>query len=325
MSVEVPWIINLELTNACNLACIFCDHSELKKNMPAAEMDQSLLEKIFSDLRMEFMHSKIYELGLVGLGEPTLARNLPDYIEIINSHSGLFERISFNSNMVSCSKKIAEFLLSSAINAYTFSVNASNSETYKKLMSRDHFLRVIENVKIFLAEYLKKGSTASLDIQVFDAEGNSLAELESALPEAVGAGVNFFVRKVYTKPVLRTRNSGLRIHKQDAGRRYPCWDIYSRIYIDVEGNLYPCTIGNDCYRENSSLCLGNVNDAPVLELFNNSRAESARRRFELGELGFPECEICNIWSLTPNNFCWQSDKGRWIKNEKQVRAYGLKE
>ena len=67
---EKPWIINLELTNACNLSCIFCDYPVLKRKMSIKEMDERLLEKVFLNIKAD----KIYELGLVGLGEPTLAR-----------------------------------------------------------------------------------------------------------------------------------------------------------------------------------------------------------------------------------------------------------
>ena len=324
-NIEIPWIINIELTNACNLECVFCDHKDLKKHMLLAEMDNSVLEKIFSDIQHGFSDTRVYELGLVGLGEPTLARGLSNHLDIINQYAGLFERISFNSNMVSCSKKVAELLLSSKINAFTFSVNSSNPETYKKLMGRDLFDRVLGNLKVFLYLYRQKMSTARLDVQVFDAAGNHLEELVSLLPEARDLEVNFFVRKVYSKPVLLKDTHKLRTHKHAIEERYPCWDVYSRVYIDVEGNFYPCTIGNDSYRETSFLFLGNVKDASVLEFFNGEKINNARQRFERGDLGFPECETCNVWSLTPNNFIWNAENSCWKKKAKQVRAYGLKE
>lgn len=325
MSYEVLWIINLELTNACNLECVFCDHKDLKKHMLLVEMDKDMLEKILLDVQYSFSFTGIYELGLVGLGEPTLIRGLSNYLDIIGQYAGLFERISLSSNMVSCSERVAELLLASRINSFTFSVNSSNSETYKKLTGRNLFHKVLGNLKVFLNLYRQKRSTARLDVQIFDMAENHLEELVSLLPETRDMGVNFFVRKVYSKPILLKETYGLKMYDCVMEKRYPCWDVYSRIYIDVEGNSYPCTIGNDSYRETSSLFLGNVKEASILELFNGEKVNGARRQFERGEFGFPECKTCNVWSLTPNNFIWNVEDGCWVKKAKQVRAYGLKE
>ena len=136
---ESVWIINLELTNACNLECVFCDHVILKKEMSIKSMDNKLLTKILSGVKEEVKDGKIYELGLVGLGEPTLDKHLMKHLDIINEYTFLFERISINSNLVSMKQKLTEVLLNSQINTYTFSVNASNRESYRKMMGMDRF------------------------------------------------------------------------------------------------------------------------------------------------------------------------------------------
>ena len=323
---KIPWIINLELTNACNLACVFCDHKILKKKMLLEEMDEWLLKKILTDIRTgQAVNGRVYELGLVGLGEPTLDRNLRKHLVIVNEYADLFERISLNSNLVSLTPKIAERLLDSEINVYTFSVNASNRKVYRKMMSRDKFTQVIKNLRDFLTLYTERRSAAIVEVQVLDSPENDLAELKSEVPESADVQVIFFTRKVYSKPILQKGQKLLRIHDPGLPERYPCWDIYTRAYIDVQGNFYPCTIGNDCYRETSKLCLGSVHDNTVLALFNNMTIRRSRQRSERGDLPFPECEICNVWSLTPNNFWWDSESRTWKLKKKQIRAYGLKE
>ena len=324
MNIEKPWIINIELTNACNLECCFCDHAVLKKKMAIKSMDDSLLKKVFSDIE-EYEHdNKIYELGLVGLGEPTLDKHFERHIEFINSHAYMFERISFNSNLVSLGKKHADILLASKINAYTFSVNASGREAYLKMMGKNKFDAVIENLKYFLTRLKKKSVKARVDIQLLDSDKNDPAALRALFPPALLTGIHFFTRKVYNKPAIQHNSPPLRIYEPDDLKRYPCWDIYTRVYIDVEGNLYPCTIGNDSYREGSHLCLGNVRNDNLFNLFNNKIIREARYKSEKGELPFPECDKCNIWALTPNNFEWDRLNKVWNKKEATVRAYGLK-
>jgi radical SAM protein with 4Fe4S-binding SPASM domain len=324
--LEKPWIINLELSNACNLECVFCDHPIFKKKMDIREIDDSLLSKIFSDVRVyldnEGINGKIYELGLVGLGEPTLDKNFKRHIELINSYSHMFERISFNSNLVSLKQKHTETLLGSQINSYTFSVNASNRDTYRKMMGKDRFDLAIGNLKYFLSQHKRKHIEARVDIQLFESDESNLEELRAIFPSGLLSGVNLFSRKVYSKPVIQQNTGLLHLYTPNDPERYPCWDIYTRVYIDVAGNVYPCTIGNDSYRELSNLFLGNIKEESLFNLFNNRRNQEARERSEQGKLPYPECGECNVWSLTPNNFVW--DRDRWTKKRKQVRAYGLK-
>jgi radical SAM protein with 4Fe4S-binding SPASM domain len=322
---EDVWIVNLELTNSCNLKCVFCDHPEWKKKFSVHDMDDELLGKIMDDCQSIYTASgaKIHELGLVGLGEPTLNRSLERHLRMIGEYAETFDRISINSNLVSLREKHARLLLSSKVNAYTFSVNASNRETYREMMQVDVFDRVIENLRGFLRLLKDNREPVRVDVQLFNSDENDLEVLKALLPEATSVDVNFFVRNVYTKPILMESDL-LRLHKPSEPCRYPCWDIYSRIYVDVEGFLYPCTVGNDVYREDSHLCLGNVRSDTIADLFNGEKNQAARRRAEEGDLPFPECEPCNIWSLTPNNFNWNEHGKVWEKSEAPTRAYKLK-
>jgi radical SAM protein with 4Fe4S-binding SPASM domain len=329
---EVPWIVNLELTNACNLTCVFCDHPVfVAGGMTFREMEPALLERALLGLGDGTLH----ELGLVGLGEPTLDRSLVEHLAVIERFAGRFERISINSNLVSLKASVARDLLTSPITAYTFSLNASNRRTYETLMGRDCFDLAIANLRTFLSLRKSLGSDTSVSVQLLSSPENSLDELRRLVPER--DGVRFFTRAIYTKPAIRAAtvrkrfplmgqgSPPLEVHRPTATRRYPCWDLYTRIYLDVDGNVYPCTIGNDSYRAGSGLHLGTIREMPLLDLFNNERMQRARRVALEGHNPFPECERCNVWSLTPNNFHWDEDLQRWIRREKPVRAYGLKQ
>ncbi len=328
-----PWIVNLELTNTCNLACIFCDHSSfVAKGMACHDMDSTILESALRGLSNAMLHESalqglgnamLHELGLVGLGEPTLDRHLAEHLEIIGRFSSCFGRVSINSNLVSLTEPVAKLLLGSCINVYTFSLNASNREAYRKKMGRDCFESAISNLKRFLLLRRADKRQLAISVQLFDSPENSEDELVQRLPELEDARI--FTRKIYSKPIIPGDTPLLKVRRPEVPRRYPCWDIYTRIYIDVEGNVYPCTIGNDCYRDGSSLCLGNLQQDSLLGLFNCDRVRQARRNAETGRLAFPECETCNVWAFTPNNFHWDAAANRWTKKEQPVRAYGLKQ
>lgn len=322
--IETPWIINIELTNLCQLECIFCDHPVFKKKMRLGSMEDSLLLKILSDIDEDWKGEKIHELGLVGLGEPTLDKRWLYHLNIIGEYSYCFDRISLNSNLVSLSSEKSKEALESAINTFTFSINASNKQHYFEMMGTNQFDHVVKNFNNFLDAWQKNGKEASVDVQVFDSNKSSVEELKKLFPKAASLGVKFFSRKVYSKPVIQKSSEVVNLHFPKSTIRYPCWDIYTRIYIDVEGFLYPCTIGNDSYRKDSELCLGNIMESSVNDIFNGLRNKKARELFESGELAYPECKLCNVWSLTPNNFEWDEKENKWLKKTQQLRAYGLK-
>jgi len=123
---------------------------------------------------------------------------------------------------------------------------------------------------------------------------------------------------MYNKPVFKAGESEL-----PDNTRWPCWSAYSRVYIDVNGNVYPCTIGNDCYRENSALNIGNVHKDTLIKIFNDAPVASARTRAEQNEEMFPECAACNVWQLLPNNFSYEN--GCWKQSANQARLHTMKD
>ncbi len=314
-----PWIVNLELTNACNLACVFCDHPAFTAaGMKFREMPFDILDAALDGYRGRTLH----ELGLVGLGEPTLAKRLPEYLARIDARADGFERISINSNLVSLTEAVAHTLLASSVNVYTFSLNASNRETYRRMMGRDRFDRALANLNAFLTLRRSSGRDVEVSVQLFDSAENDIDALCSLIP--LWDDVTGFTRSVYSKPVVRVDTPLLRLHRPQDPQRYPCWDIYTRLYVDVDGNVYPCTIGSDCHRADSPLRLGNLRDDSLSTIFNGETLRAARATAERSALAFPECKDCNVWSLTPNNFRWDAALGQWVRRGNAVRAYGLK-
>ncbi len=316
-----PSIVNLELTNRCNLECVFCDWPQLKDNMVLRQMDQSLLVNILQQCR----ERNVYELGLVGLGEPLLVRDLAPYLDTIDCFRTQFQRISLNTNGIALSPDNAHIICLSSVNHITISLNATSPAMYRKLMKRDCFHRVVENLKILMVirEELKRDDL-NIHLQAAAVDGNDHTQLEELFRDEIQKGLVLFSRHMYNKPVLETQEQKDRfVSSPTQERRYPCWSIFSRVYIDVEGNLYPCTIGNDCYRSNSTLNLGNVGENTIEALFNGPQITQARTRAFTGHIPFEECKICNIWSLLPNNFQWDQEARIWCQKSDQLRLQEL--
>ena len=307
----IPSIVNLELTNRCNLECIFCDHSTLKKNMRLGEMDENLLESILISLKT--FH--IFELGLVGLGEPLLNEKLEKHLDIIDRHNESFTRISLNTNGILLDEAKSKKIINSPVNFVTVSLNASNRKSYEELSSRDRFEEVVLNIKQFL-EILRKGERKDfkVSIQFLSSVLNDEKEMKSLFKDYLYDNVIVYKRYVYNKPSVISRANG-RVNVASAYKinRFPCWSMYTRVYVDIDGNAYPCTIGNDSYRDKSDMKIGNIKDQNLISIFSSKKINNARKRAENKKISFIECEECTAWQLFPNNFHLEGDK--WVLKE----------
>lgn len=312
----VPAIINLELTNRCNLECVFCDHPILKRRMRKGEMSVDLLRRLFEGLGGQ----TVYELGLVGLGEPTLDKDFDKHLMVITDHRHLFTRISLNSNAVVLTDRKIDQILASPINLVTFSLNATDKQGYIELMKFDKFDAAVANIRKFMQKRLDAGRTdLKVSVQFMSSKLNAMERMEALFAEYLTEDVIVYNRFVFHKPALDDATEGVvDINNADFANRPPCWSMYSRVYVDIDGNVYPCTIGNDSYRESSALNLGNLADATVLEIFNNERIRTGRAVAEQGGIPFPECEKCTLWALFPNNF--HHENGRWTANDDTIRV-----
>lgn len=310
----VPGIINLELTNRCNLECVFCDHPILKRTMRKGEMSAELLRSLFDGLGGQ----PVYELGLVGLGEPTLDKDFGKHLEIIGEYKHLFTRISLNSNAVILGDKRIDEILASPINLVTFSLNATDKNGYIELMKFDKFDAAVANIRNFMQKRLDAGrEDLKVSVQFMSSKLNAMEKMEALFAEFLTDDVIVYNRYVFHKPALDdAAEDVVNINNADFANRPPCWSMYSRVYVDIDGNVYPCTIGNDSYRESSALNLGNLGDSTVLEIFNNERIRVGREAAEKGEVPFPECEKCTLWALFPNNF--HRDDDQWVLNSEMV-------
>jgi len=311
----MPLILNIELTNRCNLACRFCDWKRLSVSMRPGSMDTQLLQDILASVQ----HHRLYELGLVGLGEPLLDPNLEEHLRIVTQAGSSFQRITMNTNGLELDERNSRLICNSAVVHVTVSLNAADIESYRQLMGRDTFEQVITNIKVLMqARKDTHRNDLQVDVQIMEGAGTPSA-VDSLLAAEREEGLRIFSRKVYSKPSVQETDCPLKAATPQIPVRYPCWSLFSRAYIDVNGWLYPCTIGNDCYREESDLCLGNVRTATFMELLNSSVARSARARALRGTLPFPECSSCNVWSLLPNNFIWDAAMSAWVLASESVR------
>src|SRR5262249_33388512 len=129
----------VELTVKCNLRCHFCDNSmrNLYRDMPAAQF-----RRIVDQLRPGT------RLGLHGLGEPTLHKDLRELVGYAKSH-GLY--VYFNSNHTVTTEEQMQALRALQLDELRISMSAGSSEAFAAYSGRDLFDALVMRTRRMVA------------------------------------------------------------------------------------------------------------------------------------------------------------------------------
>ncbi|MCM8797111.1 MAG: radical SAM protein [Candidatus Omnitrophica bacterium] len=318
----LPKIIQLFITDICNLQCLFCISRQQDfasgKPMVKKEIEPWILDKIGNEVLQQV------DLYLTGGGEPLLSKTFWDFIDGRRASKAIF----FNTNGILLNPDNSERLLSypgSRLNLGV-SLNAATPSTYKRLMGVDAFDNVLANL-IQLKDLAKKRGR-SIDVHLtMVAMKENLHEM-LLLPEIAkktGSGCVtihiaeftseykldwFFVKEQSLRhnPELleqfeknikevekRCAEMGIITYSRDSSDelwRGICNDMFDFLGVQSDGETFSCCKG--CF-----VTTGNIKDYDSFwDLWNNEKRQKMRSRLIVGE--FPEeCQkpICPYWRL----------------------------
>lgn len=136
-----PWMLQLEVTNRCNLDCVFC--SRHVAELQLGDMSAELQGKVVA------LSRKVQETALFGYGEPLMSRAFYDLLPRLQS-----SRIGFFTNGLLLNEALLQKILSLAARplAYiVFSIDGATTETYEGLRRGSNFATVLANLEAVVA------------------------------------------------------------------------------------------------------------------------------------------------------------------------------
>lgn len=135
MASTYPISVELTLTNACNLKCIYCSDHELRERQGCKNMEFNIFENLFVDLAKGGTKGVVFEGG----GEPTLHPQFEQLVYSARQH-GLAVGLITNGT------KYIEPNVLKELEWIRVSLDASNAEEYYKLKKVDCFEEVLSNI-----------------------------------------------------------------------------------------------------------------------------------------------------------------------------------
>jgi len=137
----MPLIANLELTNRCNLHCLYCANRRMKR----ARADMSLETLALVMQRIEEAH--IRQVILNTIGETLLAPHLGDAIRESKAR-GLHILVSTNGQLLN---ELQCELLVASCDVIRISVNAADESTYRRLHAGGSLEDLVSKVRMLVA------------------------------------------------------------------------------------------------------------------------------------------------------------------------------
>ena len=137
----------IEVNGGCNYSCQMCPQS-----VPGREKD--FLKKMNINMFQDILNQLGYIecIQLEGSGEPTLNRDLPNYISIATKHAN---NVNIFTNGYKLNGNFMKECVDAGLTLARFSIIGYNKLTYIKMMDIDAFELVKENA-IKMQEYIKK-------------------------------------------------------------------------------------------------------------------------------------------------------------------------
>ena len=270
-----PRTIFVEISNLCNHACAFCAYPKMTR--PGRRIDFGLLERMLR----EAYALGTREAGFYSGAEPFTS---PDLERIIKSAKDLgYTYVFISTNGALASERRLTACFDNGLDSIKFSVNGADRETYRRVHGRDHFDRVLANVR-FAHEYRERSgldyyiAVSFVTIDTPDVSNVASREKVEALVGPWADEVVFFDAD---------SENGQMVGLKPADVRAPCPLPFRRVHISAEGYLRVC-----CNDYQNYLALVDLNHVSLEEAWNAPIFRDIRQRHLDRRLEGTLCHNC---------------------------------
>ena len=283
MNTDFPARITLELTNVCNLHCVFCPRRFMENER--GHMDAALALRLLDEM------SLYLPVTLVPFfrGEALLH---PEWDRIIDhAKKRKLGPIQLASNASLLTEELARRLIDLDIDFLSFSMDTLDPVRYRELRGAD-YQESLDNVLRFLD--LRDRFGCSTQVQV------SAVETAANKPE-MDKFIVFWAQKadrvrVYPEHSADGASGSLANPPLPRAERRPCHKVYEDMVIYWNGDVALCN--HDWNRKVSGRFIANVSQGSIAQAWQCEAYQDIRRSHRAGDItGMLPCESCDHWAV----------------------------
>ena len=287
--LSTPFVIQIEASGFCNLRCSFCPvNDDTTQGIIQKDMMTFDTFKLIVDSCSEFQQ-KIKVLRIIGIGEPLLNKDLPDFIQY-SKNSGHFEKIEVVTNGILLEPELGDKLVSAGLDVLKISLLGLDAESYftfaKTQVNTDaiyknlkDFFRCRNNCGVYI-KILKRALKTELDEHFFYERFGQISdyiyieEIIENWPEFYSGAVTEVTVRFGLDQYQTTKNI--------------CIQPFLLMCVAANGDIMPCSV--DWKR---SLLLDNINQSHSLLSVWNIKTLFKLRTELLTEHRNSFCSSCN--------------------------------
>jgi len=286
---DFPVCIDMELTNNCNLHCLFCPtgtgSSTRNKGFMAEEVFQKLLENL---------KGRTIGLRFSRWGEPTLHPQIISFFKKAKEDGHL---IHLNTNGQLLNEKFTMDLINTGLDSIKFSFQGVDEKTYQEMRQDSSFNKLLENMKTV---YNNRGTRALPYIHVSttttyetDDEVRSFKEKIAPYCDLVTAGKtkleHIEIEKTKLNGMQKKLLSELKEKESMVEERLKiCPEVFGKVSVDWDGQITAC-----CSDYNRDMIIGDIKKDNLYNIFHGEKIEGYRRILRKREFEkIPHCSRC---------------------------------
>ncbi len=287
---EFPYEIYVEVTNHCNLNCIFCARKAMQRSLGFMPME--LYKKVIDEIaeKRPFAHVHLY-----GIGESTIDPHILERIRY-TLQKGVSNLVLFTNGKTLLRNDFYKDLVDTGIGTIGIDVDGFSKETYEKIRVGGNFEQLKESV-VLIHNYIREknlNTRVELAFQVYEEiNGHELEAFKQ------WANENDYEYKV----VFMHQWAGLREdiptysldQSRESQRKGPCSSLWTSFMILWNGDVALCFLDADGKEVH-----GNLSKSSIEEVWAGSLREKRKEQVQGTIKGLcSNCREC-IYNTTPS-------------------------
>ena len=325
----LPFHIQVESTNACNLKSVSCTHDVLYPKSTSMSLDQ--FKRVMKQIRPQ-------RVNISGIGEPFLNKEIFDMIKTAKSYGAT---VNCTTNFTRIKEGMLEKMIESGLDQIKVSIDASNKESFmlvrpdfnpKSKRQLGYYDDILENIRqlnrlkeekkvswpivrlnfalqatnyretsevVKMAYDLKAAAVYIQYLEYINREerrdflvnGIDKGNLYQELKRAEGVAKKFGIQ---TNLMTWWKNFDLYVNKMEPLEKFkpnqkPCYFPWVSSWVDADGEVRICPI---VVWDKEAARMGNVFEKPFKEIWNSEYYQYIRRELRKGNRPTKPCETC---------------------------------
>ena len=305
--------IVMEVFGGCNYTCQMCPQTNpgrgksFTRKMPISEFER-ILDQIVPKYGMP-------QINLEGSGEPTMAKDLPKYIEAVKKRN---LKCFMYCNGARLNGQFMKDVINAGIDFVRFSVIGYNRELYKKWMNIDNFNLILSNL-IEIQSYIKSvnSQTQVSTYHLITDNSRINEEIESYKNNVINVVKSIaYIWKMHNWSGNHDNiNPREKTARRSCGRPFaPELTVRAGGSLGRTGAIVPCcqTLGPP--NEEKSI-LGHLDKNSFEDVYFGEKYEKLRKAHENKDFDrIDYCKDCDFLYDDPEAVVWTNDKNHKLYN-----------